>query len=85
MSHECVLTTTISRFTVPLIIPRIFACIKILGEFLTTMTGFVPLLGVVEAWFVDLVGYNVRCRGDCLEHCFKYIYDGFPCNSTGLK
>ena len=46
-----------SRFTVhPLIIPHIFACTKILGEFLTSMTGFASFLDVRETWFVDPVG-----------------------------
>ena len=85
MFHECVSMTMSSKFTVPLIIQRIFACTKILGVFPTTMTDLSSFLGVAEASFVDPVGYNVRCRGDCFEHCFEYIYDGFPCNSTGLK
>ena len=85
MFHGCVSTTMSSRFAVPLIIPRIFACVKNLGGYPTRMTGFALFLGVAEAWFVDLVKYNVRYRGVCLDHCFKCIYNCFPCNSTGLK
>ena len=85
MFHECVMTTMSSRFLVPLFLPQMIACTKDLGEFLVTMTGFASFLGVAEAWFIDPVGCNVKCRGDHLEHCFKCIYDEFPCNSTGLN
>ena len=85
MFPDCVLMTMSSIFTIPLIIPHIFACTKVFGEFSTTITGCAWFIGVTEAWFIDSVGNSVRCRGDRLEHCFKYIYDGFLCDSTDFK
>ena len=85
MFHECVLTTVSSRFTVPFIITRFLAYVKIMGKFPTTITGFTMFLGVSDAWFIKLVAYSDRCRDDNLRQCFNYIYDDFACDGAGLK
>ena len=49
------------------------------------MTYLVSFFGVMKAWFIYSVGYNVRCNGNRLGYCFVYIDDDLPCDSTSLK
>ena len=46
------------------------------------MTSFVLFVGILNVWFIDPVGYNVRCRGDCLGYYVIDMNDGLPCKST---
>ena len=54
-------------------------------KFPTTIAGFTLFLGVLDAWFINLVGYSDRCIGDDLGQCFKYIHNDLTCDGTGLE
>ena len=85
MFHEGALSSMSSGFTVALVIPCIFACTKIVRIFSSPMTSFTLFVDVPNTWFVDPVGYSVRCRGDCLEYGVVNMDDDLLCNSASLK
>ena len=49
------------------------------------MTSFTLFVGIPNAWFIDPVGYSVRCRGNRLGYGAVDMDDGLSCNSTSLK
>ena len=50
------------------------------------MTSFASFVGILNAWFIDPVGYSIRCRrGDCLGYGVVDMDDGLPWDSTSLK
>ena len=65
----------LSRFTVTLIVPQVLVCTQYLREFPTTMTCLALFFDIIKAWFIYLVGYSVRCRGDCLVYSLVYVDD----------
>ena len=85
MLHECMSSTMSSRFTLALIVPRVFVCTKISRKFPNTMTCLASFFDITKAWFIYPVGYNVRCRGDCLGYGFVYVDDSASCNTISFK
>ena len=83
--HESMLLSMSSGFTVALVIPCMFACMEIVRVFSSPMTSFASFVGIPNTWFIDPVGYSVRCRGDRLGYGVVDMDDGLPCNSTSLK
>ena len=49
------------------------------------MTKFTVFVGIKNTWLVDLVGYDVRCRDDCVGYCVVNMDDSLLFNSASPK